>query len=206
MKPLQTLLVAAGAFATISIPTAARSQMAGANASGYYIHPLAERSVSQLPRAPLYWRIETFAALAAAEAAAKANNHALATSVSGHHWLFTLGPKGGSTPGGSRVAEIGPIAVPRASRYLLRINHAGGPPGSETPVHTHPGAEAILVLKGEITQRTSAATNVGRAGQTLNAHSPGMVRQIRSTGRGDLEQLVMFVVDADRPFSPPAKF
>jgi hypothetical protein len=33
-----------------------------------------------------------------------------------------------------------------------------------------------------------------------------MVMQLASSGGADLEQLVMFVVDADRPFSPAAHF
>ena len=45
-------------------------------------------------------------------------------------WLFTLGPQGGATHGGSKVAEIGPVAPITAPEYLLRINNAGGPPGS----------------------------------------------------------------------------
>ena len=34
----------------------------------------------------------------------------------------------------------------KATEYLLRVNHGSGPPGSKTPVHTHPGSEAFYVL------------------------------------------------------------
>ena len=33
----------------------------------------------------------------------------MAAAVSGKVWLFTLGQPGGATPGGARVAEIGPV-------------------------------------------------------------------------------------------------
>ncbi|MCW3797995.1 hypothetical protein OMW55_09290 [Sphingomonas sp. BN140010] len=183
----------------------AQAQGDATKPTGYYIHTLAERVVDHLPAGPLYWRVETLPASRATSLAAT-NRYALAANVAGRHWLFTLGPRGKATAGARKFAEIGPIPTVTAARFLLRINHAGGPPGSRTPVHTHPGAEAIYVLKGRISQRTPTGKNQASAGQTLNAHAPGMVMQLESSGPADLEQLVMFVVDADRPFSPAASF
>ena len=40
----------------------------------------------------------------------------------------------------------------------------------------------------------------------MNGHGPGMPMEVFSAGTTDLEQLVMFVVDAAKPFSSPAKF
>jgi quercetin dioxygenase-like cupin family protein len=57
---------------------------------------------------------------------------------------------GGSTPGGTKVAEVGPVPVFAAPEYLLRINHAGGQPGSKTPEHSHPGSESFYVLAGQV--------------------------------------------------------
>jgi quercetin dioxygenase-like cupin family protein len=72
-----------------------------------------------------------------------------ATPSGGKVWLFTLGPAGASSPGGTRVAELGPIPPVAAPQYLLRVNEASGPPGSITRVHTHPGPEVFYVLAGE---------------------------------------------------------
>ena len=105
-----------------------------------------------------------------------------------------------------KVAEIGPVPPITAPDYLLRINHAFGPPGARTPVHTHPGSEAFYVLAGRLGQRTSHGVSHADAGQTMNGHGPGMVMEVFSAGTNDLDQLVMFVVDATRPFSSPAKF
>jgi hypothetical protein len=44
------------------------------------------------------------------------------------------------------------------------------------------------------------------AGQSMNGHGPGMPMEVFSSGTTDLDQLVMFVVDATKPFSSPAKF
>ena len=129
----------------------------------------------------------------------------LAAEVSGKVWLFTLGPKGNPTRGGGKVAEIGPVPAISAPEYLLRINHAGGPPQSKTPVHTHPGSEAFYVLAGRLGQRTPHGVSYAEAGQSMNGHGADMAMEIFSAGTTDLDQLVMFVVDATKPFSSPAK-
>ncbi len=167
------------------------------------IKPIAEKKVKQLPAGPLFWRIENFPALAQAQAAAGPTG--LPAEVAGKIWLFTLGPKDGSSAGGSRVVEIGPIPLVTAPEYLLRINHAGGPPGAKTPVHTHPGSEAFYVLAGRLGQRTTHGVAHADAGQSMNGHGADTPMVVFSAGTTNLDQLVMFVVDATRPFSSPAK-
>jgi mannose-6-phosphate isomerase-like protein (cupin superfamily) len=168
------------------------------------IKKVAEKKLKQLPAGALFWRVETFSTLALAQAAA--GETSLAAEVSGKAWLFTLGHKGGSTPGGSKVAEIGPVPPVTAPEYLLRINHASGPPGAKTPVHSHPGSEAFYVLSGRLGQRTPQGVSYAEAGQSMNGHGADMVMEVFSAGTTPLDQLVMFVVDASRPFSSPAKF
>jgi hypothetical protein len=167
------------------------------------IKPVVEKKLAQLPAGPLYWRIETFPTLGAAQAAAGPT--ALAAEVSGKVWLFTLAPKGGATAGGSKVLEIGPVPPITAPEYLLRINHASGQPGAKTPVHTHPGSEAFYVLAGRLGQRTPHGTSFAEAGQSMNGHGPDTPMEVFASGTTALDQLVMFVVDATKPFSSPAK-
>lgn len=170
----------------------------------FEIKPVAEKKLKQLPTGPLYWRVEILPTLAQAQAAA--GEMSLAAEVSGKVWLFTLGSKGGATPGASKVAEIGPVPVIAAPEYLLRINHAAGPPGSKTPVHSHPGSEAFYVLTGRLGMKTPHGVMHADAGKTMNGHNADMPMEVFSAGTTDLDQLVMFVVDATRPFSSPAKF
>ena len=170
----------------------------------FVIKPVAEKKLKELPAGALYWRLENFPTLAQAQAAAGATS--LAAEVAGEVWLFTLGPKGGATPGASKVAEIGAVPPITAPEYLLRINHAGGPPGAKTPVHTHPGSEAFYVLAGRLGQRTPHGVAYANAGQSMNGHGADTAMEVFSAGTTDLDQLVMFVVDATRPFSSPAKF
>lgn len=168
------------------------------------VKPLAERKVHELPAGPLFWRIENFPTLSQAQAAA--GPWSLATESAGKAWLFTIGPAGGSSGGGTRVAEVGPIPRVAAPQYLLRINEASGPPGSITPVHSHPGSEAFLVLAGEQGIRTAHGLMRIEAGQPATGHGADMAMQVSSTGSTDLHALVMFVVDATRPFSSPTTF
>lgn len=167
------------------------------------IKPVVEKKLKELPTGPLHWRLETFATLAEAQAAAGPTS--LAAELGGKMWLFTLGAKGGATPGGSKVAEIGPVPTMTAPEYLLRINHAGGSPGAKTPVHTHPGSEAFYVLAGRLGQRTPHGVSHADAGQTMNGHGADTPMEVFSAGTTDLDQIVLFVVDATRPFSSPAK-
>ena len=123
-----------------------------ASAQEFEIKSVAEKKIQQLPPGPLFWRIDNFPILAQAHAAA--GPAALVAEVAGKVWLFTFGPKGGSSPGASKVTEIGPVPPITATEYLLRINNTGGPPGVKTPVHTHPGSETFYVLTGRLDQKT----------------------------------------------------
>jgi hypothetical protein len=172
-----------------------------ASAQQFEIKSIAEKKIPQLPPGPLFWRIENFPTLTQAQAAASST--ALAAEAAGKVWLFTLGAKGGSSPGGTKVAEVGPVPPFSAPEYLLRINSAGGPPGAKTPVHFHPGSESFYVLTGELSQRTPQGMGQVDAGQVMPGHEPGMPMQVSSSGTRDLTALVMFVADATKPFSSP---
>ena len=190
---------------------------AAAEEPRYVVKPIAEMKIKQLPPGPLYWRVENFPTLEQARAAAVRyrwnpdtvsyeGSPALAAEVAGKVWLFTLGAKGGATPGGSKVAEIGPVPPVSAPEYLLRVNHGYGPAGSKTPVHTHPGSEAFYIVSGRLGQTTPHGVSHAETGQTMNGHSADMPMQVFNSGTTDVTALIMFVVDATRPFSTPAKF
>ena len=171
----------------------------------FVIKPVAEKKLDRLPSGPLYWRVETFPTVAQAKAAEGPTS--LAAQVDGKAWLFTLGSKGDPARGGSQVAEIGPVPSPgRLPEYLLRINNAGRPPGAKTRVHSHPGSETFYVLQGELSETTPNGVLHVEAGQGVPGHAPGMAMEASSSGASDLNALVMFVVDANRPFSSPAMF
>jgi hypothetical protein len=197
-KTIASFAVWLSAIAVVGMlpPSAARAQK-------LVVKPVAERKIAQLPAGPLFWQIENFPTLARARAAGGPTS--LAAEVSGKVWLFTLGSKDAPGRGGTHVIEIGPVPAVTAPEYLLRINHAGGPPGAKTSVHSHPGSEAFYVLSGRLGQRTPHGVSYAEAGQPMNGHSPGTPMEVFNPGTVDLDQLVMFVVDASQPFSVPAK-
>ncbi len=198
MKAILAGLVTAFALTTAILAPSAQAQ------TPLQITPLAEKKIAELPSGELFWRIETFPTAAQAQNAA--GKWALVAESAGRIWLFTLGSKGGSSSGGTRVAEVGPIPRPDATLYLLRINEASGPPGSATPVHSHAGSEAFFVLTGQQSVRGPGGVTAIEAGHPEPGHVANMPMQVSSTGSTDLHSLVMFVVDANKPFSSPAKF
>jgi quercetin dioxygenase-like cupin family protein len=182
----------------------------------YLVKPVAEMRIKQLPKGPLYWRVENFAALEQAKAAAGSyrwnpdtvsydGSPSLVAEVAGKVWLFTLGAKGGATPGGSKVAEIGPLPPISAPEYLLRVNHGSGAPGSRTSTHTHPGSEAFYVVAGRLGQLTPHGERQVEAGGSMNGHGADMPMQVFNSGTTELTALIMFVVDGTKAFSTPAR-
>jgi mannose-6-phosphate isomerase-like protein (cupin superfamily) len=168
------------------------------------IRPLAELRVTDLPPGELFWRIERYPSREDAQAAA--GPWSLVAEAASQVWLFTLGSASDLSAKGTKVSVVGPIRRITASQYLLRVNEASGPPGSVTPVHSHPGSEAFFVLAGEQSIRGPHGIMVVRAGEPEAGHGAGVAMQVSNSGPADLEALVMFVVDANKPFSSPASF
>lgn len=205
------LLISTMVFAVLAGPSAP------AVAQGkYVVRPAAELRTQQLPAGQLYWRIESFPTLEVAKAVAGASRRnpdtvsydgspSLAAEIGGKAWLFTLGARGGKTPGGTLVAEAGPVPAISAPEYLLRINQGSGPPGSATPVHMHPGSESFYVVSGRLGQKTPNGVRYAEAGGTLNGNPADTPMEVFNAGTSDLTAIVMFVVDASRPFSVPTK-
>ena len=176
----------------------------GARQEEFVVEDVAEKTVTELPAGPLYWHVENFPALADAEAAA--GPLSLAADVEGKVWLFTLGPKGTPMHGGSMVTEIGPLVEVSAPEYLLLIAHGVAAPGATSGVHTHPGTEAFFVLEGQLSQKTPHGVNVVEAGKTLAGGAAEDPMEVTSSGGEELHWLIMFVVDANKPFASDATF
>ena len=196
-KPVRAVLGMALAAACL-LPTLAIAQQ-----GQFVAKPLVEKKVNELPNGDLYWRIDTFDSKGLAEQAA--GPFSLVAETQGKTWLFTLGRAGEYARGGTKVAEIGPIPRISAKEYLLRVNEAGGPEGSATAVHTHPGSEAFYVISGELTQKTPHGITKAATGQGVVGHGADTPMVVSNSGSGDLREFALFVVDASRPFNSPAK-
>jgi hypothetical protein len=169
----------------------------------FFVKPLVEKKVTELPTGDLFWRIDNFDTNEQAQEVA--GPMGLVAEYDGKVWLFTLGQKGQVLKGGKQVAEIGPLPRISATQYLLRVNEAGGPPGSVTSVHTHPGSEAFYVISGELSQKTPHGVARVAVGQSMVGHGGDTPMAVSNSGSGDLREFALFVVDANRPFSSPAQ-
>jgi len=197
MKRLLTGMIGVLVFGLSLAPLTAAAQQA------LVVKALAEKTITELPTGPLYWRLENFPTRAQAEAAA--GPAGLVAESGGKVWLVTLGPSGGSSASGVKVAEVGPLPKVVAKQYLLRINEASGSPGSITTIHTHPGSEAFYVVAGEQSIRTAEGTIRVSVGQPETGPGGDTPLQVYNSGPTELHALVMFLVDASKPFSSPAK-
>jgi quercetin dioxygenase-like cupin family protein len=179
------------------------SPAAVAQQGNFYVKPLVEKKVLALPDGELSWHLSIFDTKEQAQQAA--GPLGLVAEYDGKVWLFTLGQAGETPEGGTQVATIGPLPRITATEYLLRVNEAGGPPGSETAAHTHPGSESFYVISGELIQRTRHGETRLAAGESMVGHGGGEPMVVLNSGSGDLRELALFVVDANKPFSSPAK-
>lgn len=182
----------------------------------YSVKPIAELKTRQLPPGPLYWRIENFSSVEQARAVAASyrwnpdtvsydGSPSLVAEIAGRVWLFTLGPKGEQTRGGAKVAEIGPVPLISAPEYLLRVNYGSGPYGSRTATHMHPGSESFYVVSGRLGQKLPSGVKYAEAGHTLTGNPADTPMEVFNAGTSEVQALIMFVVDATRPFSVPTK-
>jgi hypothetical protein len=159
--------------------------------------PLGEMRVSVLPEEPLVWRLETFSEQVDAEAAA--TETAFVFQYRDEIWLASLSTTGLNSPGGTLVAEVGPLPIPPAEEYLLRIQ---GQRDRSPNAHTHPGSESFYVLSGEVAVETPDGLLQAVAGEGLLGPSGGTsVKTLKLTE--DMDTFAMFVVDAGQPFSSP---
>jgi hypothetical protein len=160
-----------------------------------------QKRLTELPGGPLYWQVETFPTLQAARAVEK--GHAMSLEADGRGWLFTLGPQGATSPGGTFVAEVGPVPAPTSSEYLLQLSlqtRVGRLVGTE---HSHPGNESWYLVEGEQMVRlpTLEQELVARAGEGMVGPPAGVPLQIFNTGAGQRKAFNMFVLDASRPLA-----
>ncbi len=194
MIPLALMLGAVALSQNQNLPTG----------EGFEIAVLTEKEVAALPQGPLFWRVETFPSLAAAQAAA--GDWGLTAEADGKAWLFTLHTEGEGSASGTLMADIGPMPEVVAPSYLLRVNEAKAVPGGSSSIHYHPGAEALYVLSGEVSFRTDEGMVTLGAEQAMAGHTAGTVMQLANDSSTDLHQLVMFIVDSTQPFSSKADF
>ena len=100
---------------------------AASNACAQICRPVSERTVevgcwitahaklAELPRAPVFWHLDTYSTIGEAEGA-KGPRGTVLESL-GQVWLLTIDVAGWHPQGGKRVAEIGPLPVNTDAKF-----------------------------------------------------------------------------------------
>jgi len=167
---------------------------------GCYI--IARQVIPELPRAPVYWYLDTYPDLKAAQAA-KGPNGTVVESY-GKIWVFTIATKGTRPATAARVAEIGPLPVVSAKEYVAAYTEGTYKPGNKSDIHHHPGAEAWHILEGEICVETPAGKKMQRVGDPHVIVPGGVPMQVTASGTQMRRAIVLVLQDASLPRSMPA--
>jgi quercetin dioxygenase-like cupin family protein len=147
---------------------------------------------------PVYWHIDRFGSLETAKKAAGPDG--VAAEAHGSVWLMTVEAQTEEHHGGRHVAWIGPLGLPAADPYTMRVQSSLLLPGATTPVHIHSGPEVFYVVDGEQCLETQEVGHRLGAGQSLVLPA-GVIHRGRVTGSGGRRALALIVHDAARPAS-----
>jgi quercetin dioxygenase-like cupin family protein len=159
---------------------------------------LASKPLNAPVTQPVYWHLDRFDSLEAAKKAAGPDG--VAAEAHGSVWLMTVEGKGQDHHGGRHITSIGPLPLPAAEGYSMRVMSSLLKPGTATPVHTHPGPEVIYVVAGEQCVETPEVGHRIGAGeaQVLPA---GVIMRGRGAGSGWRRALALVLHDAAHPGS-----
>jgi len=116
-------------------------------------------------------------------------------------WLFSIGAAGGRTPGGKRVAEIGPLPVKAGTKYTAQYMEAIFPPGAETRPHTHPGPEAWYHAAGGVCLETPEGKAFGRAGDNGFIVPGDRPMRLTVTETEERRSIVLILYETGKPAS-----
>jgi quercetin dioxygenase-like cupin family protein len=160
---------------------------------------IAQEPLGDLPSAPLFWHLSTYPSRVAADADKVPG--ATVMEALDKTWLFTIAPAGARRPGGTRVAEIGPLVVKPGTRYTAQYMEAIFPPGARTRPHTHPGPEAWYHEAGGVCLETPEGRAFGRAGDNGFVVAADLPMQLTVVGKEQRRSLVLILHETGKPAS-----
>ncbi|HEU5091871.1 MAG TPA: hypothetical protein VFT30_04255 [Nitrospira sp.] len=126
---------------------------------------LASRPLSGAMTGTIYWHIDRFNSLEDAKKAAGPNG--VAAEAHSGVWLMTVEGKTKDHHGGRHVALIGPLNLPAAESYTMRVASSLLKHGASTPVHTHSGPEAWFIVVGDQCLETEKSAHRLKAGKSF---------------------------------------
>jgi hypothetical protein len=160
---------------------------------------LANHSIGQLSKTPVYWYLDSYERRAAAESDKGARGTVLESF--GKTWLMTIDELGRKPPSqGKRVAAIGPLAISAGEHHSVQYMEAIFTPGMMAPAHLHGGPEAWYTLAGETCLETSDGNvQVGKAGGPAVVVPTGLSMHLTATGKEQRKALVLILYESSKP-------
>lgn len=159
---------------------------------------LANRLLSGPITGAIYWHIDRFDSLEDAKKAAGPNG--VAAEAHSGVWLMTVEGKTKDHHGGRHVALIGPLNLPAAEGYTMRVASSLLKQGASTPVHIHSGPEAWFIVVGEQCLETEKSAHRLKAGKSFVLATDQIHRgRVQSAEMRGALALVLY--DSKRPAS-----
>jgi quercetin dioxygenase-like cupin family protein len=158
---------------------------------------LADQTVGPLTKSQVYWHLDTYPTLEAANAA-KGPRGAVTNSF-GKAWLFTIEAADWQAPAGAEhAATIGPLPLPAAKSYTASYLEAVFMPGMKSAIHDHPGPEAFYTVTGETCLETTEGKVVSLPGKPAFV-AGGLPMQLTATGKDKREGFALVLHDSTQP-------
>ena len=195
---LMALVASEQAMAQVAQGCKPASQRVG-DQTGCWI--FANEALGQLPQTPLFWHLVTYTTRAEAQAA-KGPRGTVIDALE-KIWLFTIAEPGWRSPGGVRVAEIGPLPGISNEPYTAVYMESGNTPGISTRAHRHDGPEVFYTLFGELCLETPDGMKTGHAGESTIA-APGVPMKLTTVGTERRRSLALVLHETAKPFATPA--
>jgi quercetin dioxygenase-like cupin family protein len=145
---------------------------------------------------PVFWHIDRFDSAERARAAA--GPASIAFDAGGTWWLMTIERETTDHHGGQHVTHVGPLPLPKATKYAIVAQSAVFMPGMYSLVHHHSGVEAVYVVEGEACFETPTRAAKLHKGETLALPGDTPMRAV-VTGTGRRHVLAVIVHDAGQP-------
>lgn len=144
----------------------------------------------------VFWHIDRFDSPDAARAAV--GPASIAFDAAGTWWLMTIESETTDHHGGRHVTQVGPLPLPRATKYAMMVQSAVFMPGMYSLPHHHSGVEAVYVLEGEACFETPTRAAKLQKGETLALPGDTPMRAV-VTGSARRHVLAVIVHDAVQP-------
>lgn len=145
---------------------------------------------------PVFWHIDRFDSPERARAAV--GPASIAFESAGAWWLMTIERETTDHHGGQHVTHVGPLPLPKATRYAMVVQSAVFMPGMYSLPHHHSGVEAVYVLEGEACFETPTRAATLRKGETLALPGDTPMRAV-VTGTTRRHVFAVIVHDAAQP-------